>query len=750
MKLKYQLFVFVFFNALLFAPFTVWASHIVGGVITYKFVKRDTSTAVNKLTYRFTMRVYRDLYGSNGTGLDQNANIAVLTQGTTGAYTLYSQRAVRLLSQRNVAPPVLPCSEVPPNLGVEEGLYEWDETLNESPRSYVITYQRCCRNNTIANIFFPGTTGSTYTVEITAESQRTNNSSPVFNNFPPTLICANEPLVFDHSASDTEGDQLVYSFCGALIGASSSGTPGPTPAGNNIGKPPYQFVSYILPNYSQNAPMGGNPVIKINPNTGVITGTPTALGQFVVTVCVEEYRNGVLIGKIFRDFQFNAVSCKRLVVSAITSDSTTGKTFFVSGCENVSITIDNKSYDRRNINNFYWDFKMRDTTVRFTDWSPQITFRDTGVFKGVLRLNPDSPCQDSAFVTVKVGGRLSPAFTVKYDTCVGGPVAFTGDVRTAIPLKTMYWDYGDGKRDSNTLIPSHLYRTPGTKNVGFVVQDLVGCKGDTIISFNWQPAPPILIVEPNAFSGCAPSEVAFVNRSSPLDTTYKIVWDFGDGTFGKEISPKHIYKYPDTFSIKLMITSPIGCYKEATFRSWIKVKSVPKANFDWTPKVINNLKPNVSFVDSSSADVIGWRWYFSDKAYSSQKNPTFSYKDTGVQTIKLFVLNANGCRDSIFKKIYIEPEMTFYMPNAFSPNYDSVNDVFKGTGFLYGMKSFQMSVWNRWGEKVFGATDPSVGWNGQKNNEGLQVPEGIYLYEVVYVNPKGKKIVMRDYLTLYR
>ena len=90
------------------------------------------------------------------------------------------------------------------------------------------------------------------------------------------------------------------------------------------------------------------------------------------------------------------------------------------------------------------------------------------------------------------------------------------------------------------------------------------------------------------------------------------------------------------------------------------------------------------------------------------------------------------------------------MPNAFSPNYDSDNDIFKGTGFLYGLKSFHMSIWNRWGEKIFESSDPSVGWNGQKNNVGLQVPEGIYLYEVEYVNPKSKKIVMRDYLTLYR
>jgi gliding motility-associated-like protein len=739
----------IFFFLLFWAPSVSWASHIVGGVITYKFVKRDTANT-KRITYHFTMKVYRDLYSSNGTGLDARANIAVLSQGANGTYSTLSSKSIPLLSNSNVVINKPPCSEIPAGIGVEEGIYEWDEILLEQNYSYVITYQRCCRNGTIANIFNPGTTGATYTVEITAESQRTSNSSPIFNNFPPSIICANEPLNYDHSASDAEGDQMVYSFCGALVGGSSGTTPGPTPSGVNIGKPPYQFVSYKLPNYSLNAPMGGSPAVTIDPNTGIITGTPNTQGQFVVTVCVEEYRNGLLIGRIFRDFQFNVVSCKRLVVSAITSDSALGKQFYVSGCENVTLTIDNKSYDRNNITNYFWDFYMRRDTVRYTDWSPTITFRDTGVFRGVLRLNPGTQCQDSAFVTVKVGGRLFPTFNLKYDTCVAGPVEFKGDVRTAIPLKTQFWDYGDGIRDTNTLTPSHLYKTPGTKNVSLVVKDQVGCKGDTTISFNWQPAPPILIVEPNAFAGCAPSTVKFVNRSSPIDTSYKTIWDFGDGTTMNAISPTHIYKYPDTFSIKLMITSPIGCYKEASFRSWIRVKSVPHADFFWTPKVINNLNPSVSFRDSSSSDVIGWRWYFSDKAYSNQKNPGFSYRDTGIQKVKLFVTNKNGCIDSIFKTLYIEPEMTFYMPNAFSPNYDSVNDIFKGTGFLFGLKTFRMSIWNRWGEKVFETTDPSVGWNGQKNNEGLQAQEGIYLYEVEYTNPKSKKIVKRDYLTLYR
>ncbi|MBL7814596.1 MAG: gliding motility-associated C-terminal domain-containing protein [Saprospiraceae bacterium] len=749
MKIRHLPFVLALVGLSFLSPSVLRASHIVGGVITYTFIKRDTVNP-KLITYHFTLKVYRDIFGSNGTQLDARANIAILLQNANGAYALYRSKQIPISSTKTLDINKPPCSEVPANIGVEEGIYEWDEQLVESSTSYAVTYQRCCRNNTIANIYNPGTTGATYTVEITAESQRTNNNSPVFNNFPPSVICANESLNYDHSATDTEGDQLVYSFCGAFIGGSSGGTPGPTPAGNNIGKPPYSFVNYRLPNYSINAPIGGSPIVKINSNTGIITGTPNVLGQFVVTVCVEEYRNGVLIGKIFRDFQFNVVSCRRTVVTAITSDSTAGKEFYVSGCENVTLTIDNQSYDRANISSFYWEFDMRGNKVRFNDWSPTVVFSDTGVYKGVLRLNPNANCSDSAFVTVKVGGKLFPTFNVKYDTCVAGAVAFTGDVRTSIPLKSMFWDYGDGFRDTNSLVTSHFFKTPGTKNVLFAVKDRVGCIGDTTISFNWQPAPPILIVEPNTFAGCAPATVSFVNRSTPIDTTYKIIWDFGDGTFGSAISPKHIYTYPDTFSIKLMITSPIGCYKEAIFRSWIKVKSVPKADFDWSPKVINNLNPSVSFRDSSSADVIGWRWYFSEKAYSSQKNPPFTYRDTGIQTVKLYVTNQNGCVDSIFKTLYIEPEMTFHFPNAFSPNYDSVNDVFKGTGFLYGMKSYRMLVWNRWGEKIFESTNPNEGWNGQKNNVGIQVPEGIYLFEVEYVTPKNKRVLKRDFLTLYR
>ena len=559
-KKNQLLILLAFWSALFLTPSVSWASHIVGGEMTYKFLSRNPTTQM--ITYRITLHVYRDLYsvsaGGIATQLDANALIAIHQQLPNGTFKTVTTFSKPLVSKRDLPRPVIPCSETPNNVGAEDGLYEWDQVLRDTNGSYFISYQRCCRNATISNIPNPSTTGGTYYVEITPEAQHQDNSSPIFNSFPPAFICEGEPLVFDHSARDTNNDQLVYRFCNAYAGATSN-----NPSATSL--PPFNLVPYSVP-YSAAAPMKGSPQIKIDPNTGIITGTPDAIRsingsvyqQFVVTICVEEYRNGQVIGRIFRDFQFNVVRCKKLVVSALVSDSTAGKEFYINGCENVSFTINNQSYERSNIPSYRWEFVIGRDTIRYADWSPTVTFNTIGVYKGALLLNPGTPCSDTAYVTVKVGGRIYPNFTIKYDTCLAGDVAFKSLTTSTVPIKRTLWEFGDNTRDSNKVEVAHLYSTPGDKGVKLSLKDIYGCVGDTTIHFNWQPAPPILIIEPDNFTGCAPAKVRFINRSSPIDTTYKIVWDFGDGTFGKDISPTHVFAKADTYSIKLMITSPIG------------------------------------------------------------------------------------------------------------------------------------------------------------------------------------------------
>lgn len=741
--------------SLVLLPLFLSAKHIIGGEITYRYLGPGSGTNTNR--YEFTMKIYRDCNGG-GADFDSPAQFAIY-HGSYTSNDFYTSFSEFLDTEVFLEPDTPQCVSQFPSVCVQRAIYTFTRDLPVSDQSYFIDYQRCCRNETISNLINPGDQGATYFVEITPEAQANHDSSPVFTNFPPIVICNNIPLDFDHSATDADGDLLIYHFCTSyngggpiLSGPEVTGCDGVTPTPPC--PPPFDPVNFVVPAYSPSAPMGGSPTISIDDLTGFITGTPTKLGQYVVGVCVDEYRNGQLIGTVRRDFQFNVADCSPTVLAKIENDSVAGpKQYVLNSCGNNTITFENLSGIISHIHNYEWRFDLKNGDEFFSnsEWSPTVTFPDTGSYQGTLILNPGEFCGDTADIFVNIYPAIHADFTYDYDTCIAGPVAFTDKSTGDGGINRWRWTFGVPGGVSTEQNPDFLYPIPGDHPVRLRVYDQNNCSDDTIQNIHWFPAPALIIVQPNTFHGCAPEAITFTNLSSPIDDSYHIVWDYGDGTRDSGvISPTHTYTEPGLYSVGVQITSPIGCYKEALFSNLIRMEPSPVADFIFSPDtLLSNFNNTVQFTDRSTG-AAHWNWQFDQYGTSLQQNPSFTFQDTGLMKIRLIVTHAEGCQDSLIKYLDIVPEIRWFMPNAFTPNGDGQNDGFFGKGYLDGVDDFNMTIWNRWGELVFETSDPAEEWNGRVKNTGGWSPAGVYVYLVTFTGPRGQPFEFRGFATVVR
>jgi gliding motility-associated-like protein len=124
--------------------------------------------------------------------------------------------------------------------------------------------------------------------------------------------------------------------------------------------------------------------------------------------------------------------------------------------------------------------------------------------------------------------------------------------------------------------------------------------------------------------------------------------------------------------------------------------------------------------------------------------------DTGLQEIEMIVAHREGCQDTARAFIDVLPLTTWFMPNAFTPNNDGLNDFFLGKGDLLGISDFQLQVWDRWGSLVYQTNDPDAGWNGRKNNAGRLAPDGVYVWHVSFTGPRGVPNEYRGFVSLMR
>ncbi len=440
-----------------------FAAHIIGGEMRYTYVGPGGSP--NTKLYRITLILFR---GDDPTGAQFAPFYVVgIYNNDNGAKIIGTAANNNWQVTQDDPPGVLPvpivlptCIQGAPVLDYTYASYSMTIELPVNQNGYTAAYQTCCRINGIVNM--ANSTGSTYSCVIPGTNllPSGDDSSPRFFA-PVNVICRNAPFTMNFSATDPDpNDSLAYSLCNALNGGASVNAGFNDPAG-----PPYGSVSYNSP-YTAGNPFGTG--ATINRQTGVISGMAPGFGKYVISVCIDVYRQGQLIGSHRKDLIVQVSDCVLTVANPLPD--------FVT-CDGFNVQF---SHTSTGANSLFWDFGVGTQTNDTANIdNPTFTFPDTGVYNVKFVINRTTGCADSVVRKVGVFPGFFPGF-VYTGSCFSNPFQFTDTTNTRYgTVNSWSWNFGDGSTLADTSRlqnPQWTYPGPANNQVTLIVTSNKGCR----------------------------------------------------------------------------------------------------------------------------------------------------------------------------------------------------------------------------------------------------------------------------------
>ncbi len=305
------------------------------------------------------------------------------------------------------------------------------------------------------------------------------------------------------------------------------------------------------------------------------------------------------------------------------------------------------------------------------------------------------------------------------------------------------WDFGDGNT-STTDEKYFMYKygkwgDNAKDNIFHVTLHIESehCENTATHDVTILPPYPKIAILNNRPSGCVPLTVDFAIEEEYCNT-YE--WTFEDGTSSTEAEPTHTFTEPGIYNVKLTAEGDGGSHYDYEI---ITVYELPQPDFTTSPKFVMLPHQPVQFFNSTKNGNT-YIWDFGDGTYSTELNPSHQYTVEGLYDVKLIAYSSQMCTDSILKSEEVEVSGAGYIkyPNAFIPSDESpsdgsypipddMNNVFHPVWF--GVKEYDLWIFNRWGEQLFHSTDVNVGWNGRYANEGKELGQDVYFWKA-----KGK------------
>ncbi|GAB3782684.1 hypothetical protein GCM10028818_39060 [Spirosoma horti] len=659
--------------------------------------------------------------------------------------------------------------------------YQFDTQKFTDPGGYYMVWERCCRTDNLTNVN-SGTAagvGMVFYLEFPAMTKNGvsfKNSAPDFRVPNGAYICINKSFTFNAGATDVDGDQLRYSLVTPLNGYTNRGVP------NSIDQSPratYPVISWA-PGYSQTNIIPGNPALRIDPATGQLAVRASQEGLYLFTVQCEEYRNGVLIGVVRRDFQLPVVDCSKNTPPPAVVLANGKPTTELNWCGTQPLVL---SVEKNPVWAYQWQKDGINLRGATTD---TIQVAESGVYT-VVKSQAKVCANDTISQAVKVNVSKTAAVKLSVTTpapyCTGDTITIQADGQPG----TQYQWLRNGRSIAGEQATLRVYQS-GTYRV-LTKSTVAECDGlDSLqLTINDRPAAQI---SASAAKLCPDSSVQLTTISR---TGYSYVWqqngskltDTGSqvsasqagtylvtvtaptgctavsnvyvlGQFDRltvqfdSIAPVCI-TYPNPIPLRgqpaggiyagagvkdntfepalagvgrheltYMITSADGCRVSAD--RWAVVSGGPTLTGQTTYGIVKGA--TVQLVTQSDEPISQYQW---SPPTALSRADVASPEASPVETTpyQLTAVSVSGCVATF--AVLVEVSEPLYIPSAFSPNADGMNDLW----VIPNIGSFpqaEVSIFSRWGELIYFSRGYDQPWDGTYRHETVQT--GIYTYQI--------------------
>jgi len=346
--------------------------------------------------------------------------------------------------------------------------------------------------------------------------------------------------------------------------------------------------------------------------------------------------------------------------------------------------------------------------------------------------------------SVNVFVKNNPILYVQQDTtiCSGTKII----LKASGSDRKFAWNIGD---TSSTITVSPI------KLTSYIVTmfNSFGCSTNAEVKINTMPLPetPEIPSELICFGKIKIPEDALLSIMNPLPSN-KYQW-FATSTGGNIINEGTSMKATDVLSSETFYveaTAQNGCKSSTRAKAKVIAGNKPQADFSFDtilpPTELGVIKFNNFSEPNNGKGDLTYIWNFGNGEGSSvDKDPSYTYRDTGNFEVELIIRNTDQCVDTIKKHIRILNMLSPWIPDAFTPNGDLHNDKL----FVRGpLKYVNFEVYNQFGFKVFQSNDQTIGWDGtyKGNNE----PEGNYSWNLQGLTNDGHPVNAQGYVVLLR